>query len=173
MRVQIDYVRAKAYKDGLTGLENRTAYLEYVQELDELIQNDENCGFTVAMFDLNGLKEINDGQGHDKGDETIIRAAGILTGSFPDARIFRIGGDEFVVIIEDPCIDIRKLITDYEELAAEAEPKDSSRCIMSNGYAKFDRSQDKVFEDTFKRADSLMYENKKAYYATRGNRRSR
>ena len=90
MSVQIDYVRAKAYRDALTGLENRNAYLEYVNQLDERVQDDTDAGFVVAMFDVNGLKEINDHQGHERGDMTIRTAANILKRSFNIGKIFRI-----------------------------------------------------------------------------------
>ena len=64
MGVEIAFVRAQAYKDMLTGLENRTAYTEYIEKLENKIKN-KVADFTVAMFDINGLKQINDIEGHD------------------------------------------------------------------------------------------------------------
>ena len=171
--VQIDYVRSKAYKDALTGLENRNAYLEFVNQIDDRIRNEEGVSFIVAMFDVNGLKEINDQKGHESGDQLIRTAANLLKRSFTKEKIFRIGGDEFVVIIDDPGTDTDLLFENYERLVAEDEAKEGHSRIMSKGYARYDRALDKKYEDTFRRADSLMYENKKTYYETLGNRRSR
>ena len=123
------------------------------------------------MFDINGLKEVNDTKGHESGDVLIRSAADILAKSFEDARIFRIGGDEFVVIINTREENISNLLDKYERNVAGYRSGDSSYIIMSRGCTRFDASTDKSFEDTFKRADRLMYENKKAYYQNCGNRR--
>ena len=143
MRIQIDYVRAKAYKDSLTGLENRNAYLEFVNEIDDRISSDADVGFVIGMFDVNGLKEINDHSGHESGDRIICTAANILKRSFTKEKIFRIGGDEFVVIIDDPETDTDLLFENYEKLVAEYETKEGHNRIMSKGYAQFDRMLDK------------------------------
>ena len=172
MAVQIDYVRAKAYKDVLTGLENRNAYLEYVDQLNEKIVCGECKGFTVAMFDINGLKDINDREGHDNGDGIILKSADILKRTFGSDRIFRIGGDEFVVIIDHSAADDGHFFDDYERVVLGETAGDQNRVIMSKGFAVFDDSCDRKYRDTFERADRSMYENKKNYYETYGNRRA-
>ena len=163
MRYQIDSVRAKAYRDGLTGLENRTAYLEYIADLNTRIQSHKIDDFVVAMFDINGLKETNDRKGHDGGDDLILAAVGLLKSSFEDARIFRIGGDEFVVIMDSDASD-EKLFEKYNEFISDQDEGGSGH-ILSMGYSRFDSTRDLSFEDTFTRADRLMYENKKTYYS--------
>ena len=169
MKVQVEFVREKAYRDGLTGLENRTAYLEYAGKIDDRIKESETIDFTVAMFDINGLKDTNDNKGHESGDELIRSAAAVLVKSFEKERVFRIGGDEFVVIIENGGVD--EHFAGYESNVSAIKGQDSHYRIMSNGYTVFDPSVDSCFEDTFKRADRLMYENKKEYYEKYGNRR--
>ena len=172
MRLQIGYVRSKAYKDGLTGLDNRTSYLEYITKINEQIVDQTAC-FSVAMFDINGLKDINDEKGHDKGDKQIIKASMLLKRSFPDDHIFRIGGDEFVVIINRPGEVAKKLMDDCQNMISVERSTGSKYIIMSTGYAEYDGSTDKTYQDTFEKADRTMYENKKNYYETLGDRRHR
>ncbi|MBR6451580.1 MAG: diguanylate cyclase [Lachnospiraceae bacterium] len=172
MKVQIDYARTKAYQDALTGLENRTSYLEYVKGTDERIGKKEMPSFAIAMFDINGLKDINDHQGHEYGDRVIAKAAGILRDAFPDERIFRIGGDEFVAIIPGPAGEEAKVFKDYDRLIA-TEGTAGEKVLLSKGYAPFDPASDGSFQDVFERADRSMYEAKKAYYGKTGDRRGR
>ncbi|MBO4882190.1 MAG: GGDEF domain-containing protein, partial [Lachnospiraceae bacterium] len=171
MGVEIAFVRAQAYKDMLTGLENRTAYTEYIEKLENKVKN-KVADFTVAMFDINGLKQINDIEGHDAGDVAINKAADILRESFPDERIFRIGGDEFVVILNKTGAEIERLIDGFIKRYDDLGAADKKRPIMSVGYAEHDPKTDNFYCDTFERADKRMYENKKAYYEKFGNRRN-
>lgn len=170
MRVQIGYVRSKAYRDGLTGLENRTAYLECVVELNKQIE-DGIARFSVAMFDINGLKSINDQSGHERGDREIIKASEILRDAFPDERIFRIGGDEFVVIINRFAEEAGVLMDRCRQLINDEKNEEGVGIIMSTGYSEYDAARDRSYQDTFDRADRLMYESKKAFYETKGDRR--
>ena len=171
MGMQIAYVRAQAYRDSLTGLENRTAYSEYVEKLETKIKN-KVADFTLAIFDINGLKQINDHEGHDQGDVAIIKAADILRESFPGERIFRIGGDEFVVLMNKTGAEAEKLMSGYVKRYDDLESSDEHHPVMSMGYTEYDRDKDDFFRSTFERADHQMYENKKAYYQKYGNRRS-
>lgn len=83
--------------DTLTNLYNRNYYNQYLIELD----GEEKKSLGVLFLDLNGLKEINDKFGHKIGDRSIISIAKTLKDTFTDGKIFRIGGDEFVVIVKD------------------------------------------------------------------------
>lgn len=85
-----------SYLDALTGLNNRRAYFEYLRKND--IGNDWRST-AVAFIDINGLKNVNDSRGHKAGDQLIRSVADILKMNFSADSIFRIGGDEFVVII--------------------------------------------------------------------------
>ena len=170
MSVQIASVRSQAYRDALTGLKNRAAYLECIVELNEQIEN-RVAAFSVAMFDINGLKDINDRNGHERGDREIKNAAEILKKSFDPDSIFRIGGDEFVVIINCDGQSAKALMDNCQRLIRDQGCSDAY-VIMSTGYAEFDRAHDKSYQDTFDRADRLMYENKKAFYQTAGDRRN-
>ena len=88
-------------------------------------------------------------------------------------RIFRIGGDEFVVILNKTGAEIERLIDGFIKRYDDLGEADKKRPIMSVGYAEHDPDTDHFYCDTFERADHCMYENKKAYYEQFGNRRNR
>ena len=165
MSAQIRYVRSKTYVDGLTGVKNRTAYLEYIEKIEKSI-NSGDAAFAVVMLDLNGLKRINDEFGHDKGDMTIKKAADIIKETFADEQVFRIGGDEFVVLLKDSREKIVERMSCFDKNCAYANDKDDDTPVaISKGYAFFDAEKDKCYQNTFERADQAMYEDKKAYYS--------
>ena len=173
MRIYLDYLQAQAYTDALTKVDSSTSYHELIHELNERIERGA-ADFYVLMFDVNSLKEINDEYGHEHGDEYIRGAANALRRGFGDARIFRAGGDEFVVVaegFEQAQIDESVNETD----AAIAEFNESSerptKLSVSRGMARFEAGRDASFEDAFARADKMMYENKRLYYQTVGDRR--
>ena len=165
MSAQIRFVRSKTYIDGLTGVKNRTAYLEYVEKIENSIKGGD-AGFAVAMFDLNGLKRINDDLGHEKGDMTIKKAAAIIKETFVDEQVFRIGGDEFVVLLKDLPDKTDELMSCFDKNCADANDRDDDTPVtISKGYAVFDAATDNCYQNTFERADHAMYEDKKAYYS--------
>ena len=88
-----------AVTDTLTGIGNKTAYFAKTREMDAEIAAKRAC-FTVAVFDLNGLKTINDNYGHECGDKAIVDAAKVLIAVFGRDRLYRIGGDEFIAVLE-------------------------------------------------------------------------
>ncbi|MBO7452376.1 MAG: diguanylate cyclase [Clostridiales bacterium] len=160
-----------AYVDSLTGVKNKTAYDDTTSYIDEQIKNG-TAEFAVLMCDLNYLKLINDNLGHQGGDSALKRASSILCMAFPMSAVFRIGGDEFVVIpsgIEyaklDEHIDNLKLILEEERASSEALEK---RISISVGKAVYDREVDHSYRDVFERADKLMYEEKKQIHARDG-----
>ena len=145
--------------DALTGLGNKRAYYAEEEAINQKIKGG-TAHFAVAMVDLNGLKEVNDAFGHDKGDELIASAAKKIRENFADSRLFRIGGDEFVVVSEG------EEIARFEKQVAAflSDRKDGVSAAL--GYAIFNPKRDNNFEDTFKRADRAMYENKKSMKAS-------
>ena len=116
--------------DFLTGLHNRNKLNSYMNEI--LSSPDEDIA--LIFLDINGLKKVNDRDGHLAGDSLIRRAANTLIGVFPENEIFRVGGDEFVTILrgakEQEVIDYIKL------LKQRAKKNDVSFAI---GYALTDR----------------------------------
>ena len=104
------FVQELAYSDGLTGLGNRTAFTEKISELENNIANYKTLG--IVTFDINNLKLTNDTYGHSIGDDLIISASTLIKNTFSESCYsYRIGGDEFVVIIDSP--DAEKLYKEY------------------------------------------------------------
>lgn len=166
---QIDYVRSLAYVDGLTGLENRTAYMEQVKCLDDKIRSGK-AAFTVVVCDINQLKVINDDYGHEEGDKLITLVSKTLQEIFSNEKIYRIGGDEFVVIGKDP--DYSGRINDLKaKLKASSNEIGDFPASVSAGFSVFDINSDEDFSHVFNRADKLMYEDKKVFYQTHEDRR--
>ena len=150
--------RELAEKDLLTGCYNRNAYHEDTSRCKKL------TNLLLFVFDLNNLKYYNDKFGHDCGDQYITDAAHILRKIFSrHGKLYRIGGDEFCVLIDDHnTCDISHLISCLRK--EEAVYNASSRNIhlqIACGYAVFDSRTDADLDALQKRADQDMYENKK------------
>ena len=153
-----------AYRDSLTGLRNTTSYKKWVADFDEKVRSSE-VTFGIAMLDLNYLKEINDTYGHEAGNKLIVTAARIISDTFKHSPVFRIGGDEFLVILQNRDLE------DRDDLFAGLE-SECSRTVLeyegatfpvsiAKGFALFDPKADTGFSDVFHRADEQMYANKK------------
>lgn len=154
-----------AHRDSLTGLRNTTSYKGWVAEFDNKIKEG-GISFGIAVLDINNLKEINDTYGHTFGNELIKTASRIICDTFKKSPVFRIGGDEFCVILQNRDLaDIKALL---ERFNSECEKtyidKDNIRFPISiaKGFAEFDSDKDTKFSDVFERADSEMYRNKRA-----------
>ncbi|MBE5960945.1 MAG: GGDEF domain-containing protein [Lachnospiraceae bacterium] len=150
-----------AYHDILTSTWNRTAFEEKLNR----IEGDANLKFhtSILSVDLNDLKEINDQYGHAVGDQYIIRCANFLSACFYGlGDCYRIGGDEFVVILNNQSKSLLdeklKELTQPVKFIFEGNQKHVN---FAYGIASFDTSRDLHITDTLKRADSYMYKTKK------------
>ena len=125
--------------------------------------------FTVFVFDINGLKAVNDTIGHDAGDELILGAAGCIKKATGDAyRCYRIGGDEFVVVAnmeKDKAEEI--LVRLDEETKRWSRDKSAFSLSIAPGYACAKDYQGLSAEELNKKADQAMYASKAAYYLSR------
>ncbi|MBQ9348348.1 MAG: GGDEF domain-containing protein [Oscillibacter sp.] len=99
-RKELSAVRSKAYSDPLTGVKSKHAYMDAADYIHRRIMAGDVKEFAVAVFDLNGLKQINDTQGHDAGDQYIKEGCSLICEVFSHSPVYRIGGDEFVAIME-------------------------------------------------------------------------
>ena len=153
------------YRDSLTGLRNTASYKAWVVDFDKKIQ-DKPFPFGVMMLDLNHLKETNDTYGHNVGDKLIKGAAQILSDSFKRSPVFRIGGDEFLVILQNRDFEDREtLFANFDEACANASIDAENATIpirIAKGFSTFDPDTDTQFSDVFNRADAEMYKNKKS-----------
>ena len=141
-----------SFRDQMTGAMNRYALNSYLARAH--LERD----MGLIYCDLIGLKRVNDRFGHASGDRTIIQAYQVLGGMFPEDQIFRMGGDEFLVVREG--VGREKFQESVEQLKAAAV---SSRCWLSIGSA-WCQAGGKSFNDLMNEADENMYENKRTYY---------
>ena len=160
-----------AIKDALTGIRNKTAYDREVSRLSWQIAEGQ-CEFGIAIIDLNFLKRINDTFGHGSGNEVIKRLCRIICSTFEHSPVFRIGGDEFAVILENQDFkNIDELLKKFQNILNEEQEKKDlqpwERVSAAIGVAFFEKNKDEGVENVFKRADKAMYENKKAMKAVR------
>ena len=153
-----------AYRDSLTGLRNTNSYWAWITDFDKEMETGE-IDFAVLVFDINYLKETNDRYGHDVGNKLIISAARVISDIFKRSPVFRIGGDEFLVILQNRDLDeVEELlkIFDNECLNKTVETeKESIPVSIAKGFVRYDPQKDTSFIDVFNRADDAMYENKR------------
>lgn len=174
---QIEIIRSHAYIDGLTGMNNRTSYMEYLQILEKKMKEKPDLVFSVVVFDINQLKIINDDFGHDTGDKLIIAISQDIRDVFGMSRIYRIGGDEFVAILDDPDpSDMIKAVKDIIARKNQESPIFHDNTVeigLSIGFATYDPANDKTYAEVFDRADNAMYADKRLFYQTHEDRRKR
>ncbi|MBU9739728.1 sensor domain-containing diguanylate cyclase [Diplocloster agilis] len=158
----ISYIKGLAYRDPITGVKSKTAYVEAVKNLESRMQI-EQPSFAVAVFDINNLKRVNDEYGHDMGDMQIIAACKIICKVFSHSPVYRIGGDEFVVILTDQgLIDCLPLLDQFKTAIKEHNRNIQGDLVLqiARGIAVYDSAADLSYNDVFKRADTAMYHNK-------------
>lgn len=164
LQQHISYINGLAYRDALTGTKNKTAYQEAVQQLEMQIQTG-RPEFALVVLDINGLKQINDSYGHDFGDLLIMNACKLICNTFKRSPVYRIGGDEFVVILQGADLaQYRELLTVFEAGMGEhnRNTRPDTQLFIAHGVAVYDSDTDLIFANVFKRADEAMYRNKAA-----------
>ena len=155
----------KAFVDSLTSVRNKGAYSDYIQKLQDRLDQGEEFEFGVGIFDCNNLKIVNDEHGHDKGDIYLKTACQLICKVFDHSPVFRIGGDEFAVILQNSDFDNREqLVVQFEnrrkEICDSAENK-WEEVHIALGIAVYDSQNDSGISDTIRRADRMMYDNKR------------
>ena len=153
-----------AYRDSLTGLRNTNSYKAWVGDFEKEIEK-EKPDFGVVVLDINCLKETNDRFGHDIGNKLIVEAGRIISCIFKRSPVFRIGGDEFLVILQNRDLeDIEGLLKKFDDECSNESIRADEEIIpisIAKGFARYDSKKDSSFADVFNRADDAMYENKR------------
>ncbi|MCR5717416.1 MAG: diguanylate cyclase [Oscillospiraceae bacterium] len=172
--IQIGQISQEAYRDVLTGVGSKTAYTKKIAQLNADIEEGHAC-FALVMVDLNDLKRINDKYGHKAGDSYIKGCCRMICERYKHSPIYRIGGDEFIIILQGR--DYENRFRHLEDIKAEFEAAYSKqncepweRYSASIGMADY-ASDDNTVELVFKQADREMYENKKAFKQQHGSYR--
>ena len=160
--VYIFILNDQAYRDILTGLQNRLAYEHYAQninskKLDKLF---------IIYIDIDDFKRINDQYGHYEGDEAIKVFASLLVEGFPkrQKKIIRLGGDEFLVLLEN---HILEAVENYiDKLTENVEVYNNSGkkpyvLKFSYGMACYTEAYESIYQ-LFEYVDQLMYNHKES-----------
>jgi diguanylate cyclase (GGDEF)-like protein len=161
----IAHLNFKASHDELTGAYDRAGY-------DLLLTSIDMENTYMLLFDVDNFKSINDTFGHETGDKVLVKLVQILKNSFrADDHICRIGGDEFLVILQSRDLEecealLAKFESRCESTFIEADGAKIPVCI-AKGFSMFDPDTDTKFSDVFNRADNEMYKNKKIMKAAR------
>ena len=150
-RQHADAMSELATRDSLTGVRNKTAFDAQVGSLVP--------PYGLVMIDLNNLKMINDNYGHDKGDMAIRKLAGIICDVFEHSPVFRVGGDEFVVVLKDRDYrDVASHVARFKRMMdVEQSQEPWEHVSAAIGYALFDAKTDAGADAVLKRADMQMY----------------
>lgn len=161
--LKYDWIRELAYSDGLTGIGNRTAYLEQLEKYENNPKEPIYLG--IVYLDVNNLKMVNDNQGHELGDELIKSAAKIIGDSFGYfGKTYRIGGDEFCVLITGANVKEKyeRGVDIFNHMINEINKENSYICDMqiAYGFAICEEITKKGIEEAIAVADSQMYQNK-------------
>ena len=150
--------RAEANMDALTGVKNKHAYVDLETQLNEKIGEDESVDFAIVVCDVNDLKKVNDTHGHNAGDNLIKSTVSIISTIFRGGEVFRVGGDEFAVILIDEEMsnidDMMGQIAKHNELN-----KAAGEVVIACGMSRYEAGDSNV-EMVFERADAQMYQNK-------------
>ena len=156
-----NHLRFVSLHDALTKLYNRNYFEEEMKRLDRR----RSGAVAIVVFDLDGLKMVNDTLGHEQGDRMLVVAAQSLRSAFRDGDVVaRIGGDEFAALLEDASEEllgqIRERIRQSTELANRQQPDEVALPIsLSMGYA-LSVGSGTPMRELFRQADNSMYREK-------------
>ena len=166
LRTYISELNSLAYTDALTSVHNKGAFDICVREMQSRISDfGEKPEFAVGVFDCDNLKAVNDRHGHDEGDSYLQTASALICGVFRHSPVFRIGGDEFAVILQNEDYRARdELLEKFKARNADLCKKSGSNwehAGVACGIAVYDPKTDPEVSSVVRRADMLMYENKR------------
>ena len=162
----ISDLNSLAYSDALTDVQNKQAFDVALGEIQGRLYDKNNpMKFAIAIFDCDNLKQINDKYGHDKGNVYLKNSSNLIGRVFKNSKVYRIGGDEFAVILVDDDYANRKTLKEEflersKEISSFAkEPWEEIH--VSVGIARYDPEIDSSAEDVMIHADHLMYDHKR------------
>ena len=159
---QVQDMTQLAFTDALTHVNSKVAYDKMKESLQEQIDQG-IATFAFVMIDVNNLKDINDNYGHDCGDKYIFGSCHIFCHIYKQSPIYRVGGDEFIVLLQNSNYNNRnKLLkdmeTEFKKAANNSSRKPWERYSVAYGMAEYKKG-DRV-DDVFRRADENMYHKK-------------
>ena len=154
----------KANTDVLTNVKNRTAHAERIEQISAILKTNPYYEFGIVGADINNLKIANDKYGHEIGDMYIKNCCRMLCEVFTHSPVYRIGGDEFSVILEGQDLaNYKELMNQLAEMnrrCSSIREYEKGRAHIAMGVAIYNPETDMTIDDVIKRADEAMYKNK-------------
>ena len=155
-----------AHTDALTSVSNKNAFDERAKQIQERIEaGEEGLAFAIAILDCDNLKDINDEFGHDKGDIYLRNSCYLMSRVFQGSVVYRIGGDEFGIILEGEDYEnreaLKKAFIDRSAEMCSFAKESWEKIRVSVGVAAYDPQIDSSVADVLRHADTLMYQNKR------------
>ena len=151
-------VGSMAFTD-VTGIQNKLAYQEHIHRINE---GKDTFSTGVIIFDLNNLKRVNDELGHEMGDQYIEAFSNLLS-NLQSERIhaYRVGGDEFAMILEESnLVEIHYILDRLEKSVDQYNGKNKIKISYARGYELSTREHYYLMEELVRRADEQMYRHK-------------
>lgn len=161
LRKDLQHTMLIANKDPLTGVGSAVAYKAKCELINNEIKTKDNINFAVVECDVNNLKFINDSFGHELGSAYIKNCCKVFCNTFKHSPVYRIGGDEFVIILFDSEYENRNVL--FEKLKSSISNKvfaPTESISFAAGMADYNAETDKSVKDVLKRADDAMYAHK-------------
>ena len=160
-----DSIRELSHVDALTHVKNRTAYESRLEEVRKKAERKGTLDFGIILFDVNNLKKINDQLGHYAGDEYIKNSCKLICIAFKNSPVYRIGGDEFVVILEGKAFEqrdeqLKNFVDEMNSVMNNENISPEERVSIAYGMSIFEGAPETI-DDCIKRADETMYKKKK------------
>ena len=159
LQTKIAQVHGAAYQDGLTGVKSKQAFINAEAALDQQLAEGKVSKLALVVCDVNGLKIINDTKGHKAGDEYIRQACKMVCDIFSHSPVYRVGGDEFAVILTGRDYESREVLM-YRLHNRSAAHIATEEAVVSGGLAEYDPNGDQSIREVFERADATMYKEK-------------
>jgi diguanylate cyclase (GGDEF)-like protein len=158
LRKDLQHTKLIANKDPLTGVGSAAAFKAKCELIDSEIKAKDKIKFAIIECDVNDLKVINDTFGHDMGDEYIKNCSKVFCDIFKRSPVYRIGGDEFAIILFNEQYEKRSELFEKLRAAVNRKPDAPKESIsFAAGMADFSKQIDECVKDVLKRADTFMY----------------
>ena len=155
--MELGKTREMAYSDPLTGVKNKMAYIEDVGAYEQRIEDGNLKDFGLIVFDLNDLKLTNDTLGHEAGDNYIKNGCTLICNKFKHSPVYRIGGDEFVVLLHgDDYKNHSSILEDFHKTVLHN--LETGDVVIAFGFADYAKLPEKGFMRLFETADRQMYD---------------
>ena len=166
MKDHINDLNKQVFVDALTHVKNKGAFSDFVDDIQKHLDDGERFyEFAIGVFDCDDLKNVNDEFGHEKGDMYLKSASRVICGVFQHSPVFRIGGDEFAVILRNEDYENREaLVRRFKKATDDVNSANENiweQVHISMGIAVYDPDNDQSVTDVVRRADKIMYEDKR------------